>query len=125
MFSITKEVRFSAAHHLVLPYNSPCGRLHGHEWVVYITIEGSRLNDSGMLLDFAFISKAIKDRYDHKLLNDVIPQPTAELIALDIFQVVSDLILKESYIGLTLPLPICEKVRVFESVGSEAVYENV
>ena len=70
---------FDAAHYL-LGYKGKCANLHGHRWVVEITITGDKNEETGMLVDFAEIKEAI-DCYDHKSLNEIFSNPTAENIA--------------------------------------------
>ena len=120
MFSITKEVWFSAAHYLTLSYDSPCTRMHGHEWRVLVSVRSEVLNVDGMIVDFSLISEAIKDKYDHKLLNDVFEQPTAERLAEKICTDLNEVVFQN---GLLRPeFPICFSVHVWESQTSEAVY---
>ncbi len=69
----------SAAHSLRLFYESKCKRLHGHNYLVEIWIEGEK-NSNGMIVDFADLKKIVSE-LDHINLNDVIEQPTAENIA--------------------------------------------
>lgn len=75
-------------------YISPCSRLHGHNWIVGVKVEGRELNEDGMILDFSFISEVVK-RLDHHYLNDVLgdgKNPTAENIAQWIAEEVQKLI---------------------------------
>lgn len=65
-----------SAHKLNLPYESPCGGVHGHSYKVEVWIEGA-VNASGMIIDYQVIKKVIRE-LDHKMINDYIPQPTAE-----------------------------------------------
>ena len=77
---IVTGFKFSGAHKLSLPYESKCCRLHGHCWKVEVEVEGKILED-GMVMDFSEIKK-LKSGLDHRYLNDLIEQPTAENIAL-------------------------------------------
>ncbi len=77
---IVTRFKFSGAHKLNLPYESKCCRLHGHCWKVEVEVEGKILKD-GMVMDFSEIKK-LKNELDHRYLNDLIKQPTAENIAL-------------------------------------------
>ena len=75
MYEITKQYHFSAAHALrSLPPGHKCHNFHGHNYVVEICLSGSRLDDHGMLIDFADIDWVIKpliDSLDHKNLNEL------------------------------------------------------
>lgn len=68
---------FSAAHHLP-QYDGPCHHLHGHTWKAVFIIEGPVQAD-GMVCDFKVIKKLLDGLLpDHQLLNDILPNPTAE-----------------------------------------------
>ncbi|MCJ7443132.1 MAG: 6-carboxytetrahydropterin synthase QueD [Methanotrichaceae archaeon] len=77
---------FDAAHHLP-SYQGKCSKIHGHTYKVEVLIEGP-VNQDGLVMDFyqlkKILSSALKD-LDHCNLNDIIPNPTAELIAKMIF----------------------------------------
>jgi len=87
MLSITKLFRFSASHQLY-NHNGKCHRLHGHSYLLEITIEGRRkINDTrapdyGMIMDFGKLKKIVNDhvidKLDHSHLNDFVFTPTAE-----------------------------------------------
>jgi 6-pyruvoyltetrahydropterin/6-carboxytetrahydropterin synthase len=92
VFSIIKTIEFSASHELrLLPADHQCHRNHGHNYEVEIELEGEELDELGMLCDYGELSKAIKGRFDHNLLNDdesLGDQPTAERLAAFIAQIV-------------------------------------
>jgi len=85
---IRKTFRFEAAH--VLPHHpGKCSRLHGHSYRVEVAVRGPLAisgPSQGMVVDFDELSAIVKpriiERLDHSSLNDVLPNPTAELIAL-------------------------------------------
>jgi 6-pyruvoyltetrahydropterin/6-carboxytetrahydropterin synthase len=85
---IRKQFRFEAAH--VLPHHpGKCSRLHGHSYRFEVALEGPLQGDGpakGMVVDFDEISAVVKpavvERLDHASLNDFMPNPTAEHIAL-------------------------------------------
>lgn len=82
-YTIGKSFTFSAAHYLPPPYAGKCTRLHGHTWTVEVVISGP-LNCMGMVLDFNDFEPFrayLAGTYDHQLLNDNLPMPTAENIA--------------------------------------------
>ena len=89
---VIKKFTFDAAHHLP-NYNGKCKQLHGHTYHLEVIVEGTVNPDTGMIVDFSLlkhivISKAL-DYLDHKLLNDVIPNPTAENTAVWIHDKIS------------------------------------
>ena len=122
MFQICIQEHFDAAHFL-RNYQGDCASLHGHRWTVTVCIEGSQLDELGMLLDFSDIKqylRAVLEPFDHCLLNDA-PyfeevNPTAENLAKMIFQ---------EFQGV---LPSAENrlawVRVNESPEAWAVYKE-
>lgn len=83
--SVTRSFTFEAAHHL--PWHpGRCRGLHGHSYRLEVTVEGP-VGDNGVVVDFdelkAVVQAEVIDRYDHALLNDLVDNPTAELIAAD------------------------------------------
>ena len=82
MYYVAKRLEISAAHSLMLSYESKCEDLHGHNWIVKIYCKSESLNEDGMVTDFTLIKKKISAALDHKNLNEVLPfNPTAENIA--------------------------------------------
>jgi 6-pyruvoyltetrahydropterin/6-carboxytetrahydropterin synthase len=85
--TLARKFRFEASHSLShLPDDHPCHNLHGHSYALEIEVSGEVDEDSGFLLDYAEIKKAVQpllDNLDHKHLNDVdgLEKPTTELIA--------------------------------------------
>ena len=75
-------------------YPGKCDRLHGHNWVVEATFQGTQLDELGMLIDFKIAKKALAavlDDFDHYYLNDFPPfnegvNPTAENLARIIYE---------------------------------------
>ncbi len=76
MIRITKEFRFEGAHALS-GYNGKCKHIHGHSYLLYVTIRGEALKDKsssqdGMLMDFnelkQIVNSRIIDVYDHSLM---------------------------------------------------------
>jgi len=80
---IAKEYHFDAAHSLPGDMGK-CSHLHGHTWTVTLGVEGV-LNGDGMVLDFRALKdlwRFIDDLCDHKNLNELFPNPTAENLVL-------------------------------------------
>ena len=78
--TVSKKVSFDAAHYLP-GYDGKCANLHGHHWVVELGVKGSLDEQTGMVVDFTvlkFFLSQIQANLDHHLLNDVLPNPTAE-----------------------------------------------
>jgi 6-pyruvoyltetrahydropterin/6-carboxytetrahydropterin synthase len=83
---IRKHFKFEAAH--LLPHHAgKCSRLHGHSYRLEVAVEGGLRDDGptrGMIEDFdvirAVVDREVIDRVDHASLNDLLENPTAELI---------------------------------------------
>ena len=76
MIRITKAFKFEMAHALH-GYDGLCKNIHGHSYRLWVTISGEIKNEkghkkNGMVLDFDFIKKIIKqaiiEKYDHSLV---------------------------------------------------------
>lgn len=81
---IRKEFVFDAAHNLI-QYHGKCEKLHGHTYRLAVILKGRPANDD-MIIDFCEVSSLVKQNVveilDHAYINDIIPQPTAENIAI-------------------------------------------
>lgn len=55
----SRRLQFCAGHR-VYGHENVCGNLHGHNWIVWLYIEGPQLDSVGRVLDF----KEIKNRFD-------------------------------------------------------------
>ena len=108
IYYVKKRLEISAAHQLRLSYESKCENLHGHNWIITVYCRAQELNSDGMVIDFSVIKNLIKERLDHKNLNEILPfNPTAENIAHWICN----------------EIPHCYKVEVQESENNTACYE--
>lgn len=107
---VTRRFEFDAAHRL-FGYDGPCVNIHGHHYVAEITVEGSGLDEMGMLIDFKKLEKVgdwINSHWDHALLlhpddpvviptkiyNTVGGNPTAENMAMKLSRIVTIYLLK-------------------------------
>ena len=127
MYTISKEFHFSASHILYwLEANHPCGRMHGHNYVVIVELTG-KLQENGFVKDYRElepIKKWIDENLDHRHLNDVsaevlgdpeaplFVQPSAEIMASRLFDVFQKLVPDVTICG----------VRVKETPKTEAIY---
>ncbi|MGA1845813.1 6-carboxytetrahydropterin synthase QueD [Deferribacter abyssi] len=62
-----------ASAHFLRNYEGKCENLHGHNWRVEVYLEGEKLNETGLLIDFKEIKKELKsllNGLDHIFLND-------------------------------------------------------
>ena len=89
---IRKSFTFEAAH--VLPFHpGKCSRVHGHSYRLVVGLEGPLQPEgpaAGMIEDFDVVSRRVKEtviaELDHRSLNDVLDNPTAERIAVWIWR---------------------------------------
>lgn len=81
---VTKSFTFDAAHALT-NYHGACERLHGHTYRLDVTIEGPLNPATGMVVDFLLLKTVVQERIiarvDHNSLNDLLKNPSAELLA--------------------------------------------
>lgn len=69
-----------------MPAEHKCARLHGHSFMVRITVEGEVGDNTGWVMDFSDIRNAfapIREQLDHYYLNEIqgLENPTSENIA--------------------------------------------
>ncbi len=88
MIGVYKEFRFEAAHSLPhLPEGHKCRNVHGHSYLVRVTVEGEVEPSTGMVIDYAMISHhfeaLVYNVLDHQFINDVpgLEVSTSEILA--------------------------------------------
>lgn len=92
MYRLTVKDHFDAAHSLV-GYPGECRNLHGHTWDIEVSVEGTELDEIGILYDFKDLKhdlKKILDRFDHAYLNEVEPFDTMNTTAENLARVIYD-----------------------------------
>jgi 6-pyruvoyltetrahydropterin/6-carboxytetrahydropterin synthase len=71
MFRVTRELRFCYGHRL-LNYEGKCRHLHGHNGRAVIALASPRLDELGMVVDFARLKRVvggwIDENLDHKMI---------------------------------------------------------
>jgi 6-pyruvoyltetrahydropterin/6-carboxytetrahydropterin synthase len=85
-YRISKEFHFSASHRLDgLPDGHPCGRLHGHNYVVLLELSAPAggLDATGFVRDYGDLKEFsgwLDHEVDHRHLNEVVTDrnPSAE-----------------------------------------------
>jgi len=117
MISVCKTFSFESAHFLPY-YSGPCHNHHGHSYRLEVEVSGpveSAGTNKGMIVDFALLKKTVMnvvvDKLDHKMLNTLFDNPTAEemvyWIAMSLSKVVP-------------PPVVLERVRLWETSSSFA-----
>lgn len=132
MFRVTVKEHFDAAHRLP-NYNGPCSNLHGHRWEVEVCYECDTIDPkSGMVIDFKDIKgklRLVVGRLDHTHLNQKVLNPTAEMLAVYIWDK-----LDRDYTNVEPVTRVVSLVyvKVWESPdamveyrGSKVIYEHV
>lgn len=86
---ITKRFEFSYAH-LLPAHQGKCRRLHGHNAILEVTVEGNVQtghSEEGMVIDFGdlrtIVNEEIVDKWDHRFLakGDEWPIKVAKMVA--------------------------------------------
>lgn len=110
---ICRRFHFDAAHKLP-NYNGLCANLHGHRWFLEVEVAGNIDTHSGMIMDFGVLKNVVNfmviDVLDHKYLNDVFENPTAENMIV--------WIVEQLKIGLRTYIPKLHRVRLYETPDS-------
>ncbi len=122
---ITKEFRFEGAHAL-FNYDGKCKHIHGHSYILYVTVKGSpAITDGepkdGMLMDFtdlkAIVNSNIIDKFDHAiilrdraLLTEEIAQAYGNVIVTDFQPTCENMI---SYFASKIKENLPENVSLF------------
>lgn len=145
MITVTRKLEFDAAHR-VLGHEGKCRHLHGHRYVVEVTVSTRRgiMDELGMVVDFSVIKTKvggwIDKNWDHNILLHIEDpliklngmgsaiwggrepyifenNPTAERMAEELAMVVNNIFITD---GLTL-----ERIRVYETPNCWADWEKV
>jgi 6-pyruvoyltetrahydropterin/6-carboxytetrahydropterin synthase len=106
---------FEAAHRL--PHHpGKCKELHGHSYRLVVSVERPVVAETGMAIDFAdlkrIVRQAVVDPLDHTYVNDRIDNPTAEAMAVWIWNA-----LREPLAGLA-------EVELWETRSCAVVYRG-
>jgi 6-pyruvoyltetrahydropterin/6-carboxytetrahydropterin synthase len=115
---IYKDFSFEAAHRLPnVAEGHKCARLHGHSFIVRVTVDGPIGAESGWVMDFAELKTAFRpvhERLDHRYLNEIsgLENPTSEHLARWIWR------------ELVPALPRLAEIEVRETCTSGCVYRG-
>ena len=85
MTAIFLEDSFDSAHWLPnVPDGHKCKQMHGHTYRIRLEMSGEVGAETGWVMDYSDLKaqwNQVKDMLDHRCLNDILPNPTCELIA--------------------------------------------
>jgi 6-pyruvoyltetrahydropterin/6-carboxytetrahydropterin synthase len=122
MHTIFKDFTFSAAH-AIRGHTRGCQNLHGHNYRVRVYLRAERLDELGMVLDFADLKEIMQEilgPFDHRVINDIPPfdqrNTTAELFSEFVFVEVARRLADQERVRVT-------RVEVWENDTACAVYE--
>ena len=119
-YAISKEFTFAAAH-FIPGHPGKCKNLHGHNYRVRVVLAADRLDELGMVIDFADLKTMIKEvvgPYDHRVLNEIPPFDAVPTTA----EQVSEVIYRGIAERLEDPRVRLDRVEVWENETSCAVY---
>jgi 6-pyruvoyltetrahydropterin/6-carboxytetrahydropterin synthase len=115
---IFRDFKIAAAHRLInLPEGHKCAQLHGHSFHIRVAIKGEVGSETGWVMDFADIKKAVKPvllMIDHRNLNDIdgLSNPTCENIAIWLWE------------KLKINLPGLSQIIIRENSESGCIYNG-
>jgi 6-pyruvoyltetrahydropterin/6-carboxytetrahydropterin synthase len=120
MYELKIVTSFSAAHRLENFYGK-CEALHGHNWKVEVFLKGDKLDEAGLLQDFAVVkgrTRELLEEVDHKYLNELPAfsqqNPSSENLAFFLYERLSAVLNRD---GVRV-----SRVNVWESDTSCASY---
>lgn len=132
---ITKEFRYEGAHAL-LGYDGKCRHIHGHSYILYVTIKGEPDNTpcgpkEGMVIDFkalkSIVEENIIEKFDHALvlrkespLVEEIAQQYSNMVIVDFQPTTENMI---CYFAQTIKSKLPEGIslhslKLYETAGS-------
>ncbi len=116
MISITKKFEFHAAHHLP-NHLGACNNVHGHSYLLEITIVGDIIREgpeTGMVMDFSELKRIVTlnilDKVDHVDLNTIYKNPTAEEMVEDFARILAA--------AITTEISWVHRIRLYETSTS-------
>jgi len=126
MHTIFKDFTFSAAH-AIRGHTRGCENLHGHNYRVRVHLAADRLDELGMVLDFADVKAMMQEilgPFDHRVINDIPPfderNTTAELVSLYVYEEVERRLGRLGDAGRVR----VARVEVWENDTACAIYER-
>lgn len=110
---VTRRFEFDSAHQLSERFGK-CHNPHGHRYTLEVTLEGPVVD--GIVMDISELKKIVNDsvvdKLDHQNINDYIKEPTAENIALWMWQQLKD------------KLPLLSQIRLYETPSNSVTYKG-
>ena len=123
MIAVSRTFHFSASHEL--PYHDgACKNLHGHNYKLEVMVKAPTVvldeadSTRGMVIDFGvlkgIVNKHIINKLDHRHLNDIFMNPTAENMVIWMY----------NEIEMNLPVGVnVQRIKLWETENCFAVWE--
>ena len=112
---VAREILFEAAHQLP-DHPGKCRNLHGHRYRMRVVCRAPVDPNTGLAIDFGhlkqLVNERVVDRLDHAYLNEIMPIPSAEHIAIWAW---------EQLASTDLPL---HEIEVQETENSSVIYRG-
>lgn len=64
MYEVEVKIKFRAGHRLLPPYNGACNNPHGEGYTSILVFQTDGLDKNGMVVDFGYIKKSVKEWVD-------------------------------------------------------------
>ena len=135
MTTVTKTVRFDAAH-ILTNHNGLCKNLHGHTYRVEVTVAGDVGPENDMVMDFKDLKRlateTICDKFDHAFIYNggsaaeceiaaVVEKYGMRTVAVP-FRSTAENLAKYFFLGLSEHIAGLSAVKVWETADSCAEY---
>ena len=135
MITVTKTVRFDAAH-ILTNHEGLCKNLHGHSYRVEISVTCDEPGENGMVMDFKDLKRLAEEiicsRFDHAFIYNINSQGECEIaqvvekqgmrtVPLP-FRSTAENLAKMFYSSLHKHLANLSAVTVWETADSSATY---
>ena len=135
MLTITKSVKFDAAH-VLTNHNGLCKNLHGHTYRVDVSVRQADNDSSDMVMDFKDVKRICEEtvlsKFDHAFIYDETSDGESEIAAVVVkngmraaalpFRSTAENLAKCIFDALKVRIPCIYSVRVYETADSCAEY---
>lgn len=135
MLTITKSVKFDAAH-VLTNHNGLCKNLHGHTYRVDVSVRQADNDSSDMVMDFkdvkSICEEIVLSKFDHAFIYDETSEGESEIAAVVVkngmratalpFRSTAENLARWIFGALKTRIPCIHSVRVYETADSCAEY---
>ena len=135
MLTITKSVKFDAAH-VLTNHNGLCKNLHGHTYRVDVSVRQAENDSSDMVMDFKEVKNICEEtvisKFDHAFIYDETSPGESKIAAVVVkngmraaalpFRSTAENLAKWIFEALKVRISCIHSVRVYETADSCAEY---